>query len=582
MRRKASLASRLQCVLLMLVVARTAASAGIVYVDANAPGANNGTSWEDAYVFLQDALAEAEIAEKPVEIRVAQGIYKPDRGTGITPGDREATFRLINGVTLTGGYASVDEVDSNVRDVELYKTILSGDLSGNNIVVNHPQDFSDNPTYNDNSFNIVTSSENGPDAIIDGFIISYGNGRGSGITITSGGPTILNCTFKYNNGIAIWIWFGTDQLLLENCEFIDNSNSAIFSRESDIRLNRCSFIGNQADSGGGVWSWGDAVLTNCIFRDNSASDKGGALAHNGGVLELIDCGFVNNSVSWSLNSMDDSDGGALWAGTSEKVVIKNCIFNKNSASFGGAIRSYGNQQIDNCVFTGNLAEYGGALFGFPDSTIMNCIFSGNRALEGGALCTSGLGPNLINCTLADNWAQNSKAIGLHSSGRGVYSVVMTITNCIFWNGFDEIHLNGDKLSNITITYTNIQGGWPSWPWQEIIYSDPCFVEHGYWIHANNPDVIVEPNDPNAVWVDGDYHLKSQAGRLNLDNESWVIDDVTSPCIDAGDPNSPIAFESFPNGGIINMGAYGGTAEASMSSLTEGDNKSTNSNNNSDN
>jgi hypothetical protein len=44
----------------------------------------------------------------------------------------------------------------------------------------------------------------------------------------------------------------------------------------------------------------------------------------------------------------------------------------------------------------------------------------------------------------------------------------------------------------------------------------------------------------------------------------VVDDVTSPCIDAGDPICPIGYESFPNGGIINIGAYGGTPEASKS------------------
>jgi hypothetical protein len=42
----------------------------------------------------------------------------------------------------------------------------------------------------------------------------------------------------------------------------------------------------------------------------------------------------------------------------------------------------------------------------------------------------------------------------------------------------------------------------------------------------------------------------------------VIDSNTSPYIDAGDPNSPIGLEPFPNGGRINMGAYGGTSEAS--------------------
>jgi len=47
-------------------------------VDANAPGADNGTNWESAYNFLQDALADANSSEKPIEIRVAQGAYTPD------------------------------------------------------------------------------------------------------------------------------------------------------------------------------------------------------------------------------------------------------------------------------------------------------------------------------------------------------------------------------------------------------------------------------------------------------------------------------------------------------------------------
>ena len=95
--------------------------------------------------------------------------------------------------------------------------------------------------------------------------------------------------------------------------------------------------------------------------------------------------------------------------------------------------------------------------------------------------------------------------------------------------------------------------------------DPYFAVPGYWADVNDLSIVVEPNDPNAVWIKGDYHLKSQTGRWDPNSGSWVIDNITSPCIDAGDPNSPVAFEPNPNGGIINMGAYGGTAEASKSS-----------------
>jgi hypothetical protein len=118
-----------------------------------------------------------------------------------------------------------------------------------------------------------------------------------------------------------------------------------------------------------------------------------------------------------------------------------------------------------------------------------------------------------------------------------------------------------------ITYTNVVGGPASIDdpcnlaaWQEGNTSaDPCFANPGSW---DDNGTTGDPNDD--TWVDGDYHLKSQAGRWDPSTEDWIVDDVTSPCIDAGDPNSPTGEEPFPNGGRVNMGAYGGTAEAGKS------------------
>ncbi len=111
----------------------------------------------------------------------------------------------------------------------------------------------------------------------------------------------------------------------------------------------------------------------------------------------------------------------------------------------------------------------------------------------------------------------------------------TLTNCILW-GDSPAEIYGDTP---TVTYSDVGGGWPG---LGNIDADPCFVD------ANN----------------GDYHLKSQAGRWDSNSESWVSDDLTSPCIDAGNPGCPEANEPAPNGNRINMGAYGGTAEASKS------------------
>lgn len=47
-------------------------------------------------------------------------------------------------------------------------------------------------------------------------------------------------------------------------------------------------------------------------------------------------------------------------------------------------------------------------------------------------------------------------------------------------------------------------------------------------------------------------------------QSWIQDDVTSPCIDAGDPNSDWSAELSHHGERINLGVYGGTSHASKS------------------
>ncbi|MCX5638088.1 MAG: hypothetical protein NTX52_10420, partial [Planctomycetota bacterium] len=64
----------------------------------------------------------------------------------------------------------------------------------------------------------------------------------------------------------------------------------------------------------------------------------------------------------------------------------------------------------------------------------------------------------------------------------------------------------------------------------------------------------------------DYHLLSQRGRYWPRPDVWVLDKVTSPCVDGGDPNDDPADEPMPNGGRIDMGAFGGTPFASMSEI----------------
>jgi len=578
------------------------ATGKIVFVDADAAGNNDGSSWSDAYNYIQDALADANSAEKPVEIRVAQGIYKPDQGTNQTPGDREATFQLINGVILKGGFAGLGESDPNAREISLYETILSGDLHGNDVDVNDPSELENESTRAENSYHVVTGSGYDETAVLDGFLITGGNTpagylqrNGGGIYNESGSPTVLNCTF-----ISNFAYYGAGMYnnhsspTLANCTFRSNLASVHGgglhnSDDSYPKLSNCTFTANLAlnGSGGGIFNSGNLTLDNCSFIGNSANNSGGGIkALWRGSIMLSNCTFIGNAAgvygggysdhkdcsSILMNcTFDDNSaeyGGAIYS-SSKNLVSVGCTFRQNWASEGGAIYNdrinliiercnfsrnwainggailnlgpYSSSTMNCCIFSGNSADYGGAIENWVtyNTILTNCMFSGNSAnLQGGALYNHESRPTLTNCTFAGNSAQDGNALACEPRFRSIVELI----NCILWDGGDEVWNNDG--SRITINYSNIQGGWPG---EGNIDADPLFV------------------DPN----NGDYHLLSERGRYWPEHDVWVLDKVTSPCIDSGDPNSDYSNEPMPNGGRINMGAYGGTAYASMREATIG-------------
>jgi hypothetical protein len=162
---------------------------------------------------------------------------------------------------------------------------------------------------------------------------------------------------------------------------------------------------------------------------------------------------------------------------------------------------------------------------------------------------------LINCTIADNYA--------HWSGAALMLVDsdVTVRNSILWNGATVSEILAVGTSDPDVQYCGVRGWWPDWG---NIHQDPLFARHGYWASALDPNVVLGPEDPEAVRVSGDYHVLSQAGRWDPETWSWTLDEVSSPCIDAGLRESPVRSEPMPNGGRINMGAYGGTVRASKS------------------
>jgi len=130
----------------------------------------------------------------------------------------------------------------------------------------------------------------------------------------------------------------------------------------------------------------------------------------------------------------------------------------------------------------------------------------------------------------------------------------TVTNSIIWGNTSpkgrEISVE-DAASTLTIAYNDVAGG------QAGIY-----VESGCTLDWGEGNIDADPcfADP----ANDDYHLKSEAGRWDPTTQAWGQDDVTSSCIDAGDPDSDWRAELWPHGIRTNMGAYGGTLQASRS------------------
>jgi predicted outer membrane repeat protein len=341
--------------LLGLWVLALPAQGRVICVDASAAGDDNGSSWIHAYRYVQDALAAAESGD---EIRIAEGTYTPDRGGGNTPGDREAMIQLEDGVSIYGGYPAGGG-DPNTRDPNMYETIFSGDLNGN-----------DEPNFvnnSENSYHVTCGAGCGPTAVLDGVTITGGNANGENtlenpkhvgggmlnyswktLGNTENSPTLINCTFKENSARM-----GGGML-----NFGDVAGGY---GESSPTLMNCTFVNNRGiddvdnpygSSGGAICGFGDSppTLTNCTFINNTATSitgdtgSGGAISGTG---DITGCSFIGNTATGPQSS-----GGAIWA-AALGYTIADSIFIGNSAGLrAGAISGGGT--LDNCSFIGNI------------------------------------------------------------------------------------------------------------------------------------------------------------------------------------------------------------------------------------
>jgi predicted outer membrane repeat protein len=259
----------------------SSSEASVTYVNAAATGANDGTSWANAYTSLQSALTAAVSAD---EIWVVAGIYRPTSTTA-----RGISFALKNGVGVYGGFVGTETVREQ-RNPAANVTTLSGDIGT-------PADSSDNSYHVVTADSTVTAS-----AVLDGFTITGGNAngatpddRGAGLLGSSASPTVAHCVFTGNTASSRGGAFRVD------------GGSASFQD--------CTFTGNSAGLAGGAVSAGAVTslkLTRCLIRSNTASDgtRGGGIdaTNNVAVVDSLVAQNSNNGVVFF-------DGGNILADT---------------------------------------------------------------------------------------------------------------------------------------------------------------------------------------------------------------------------------------------------------------------------
>ncbi len=314
----------------------------ILRVDRNAPltiWTPDGTSWTRAFPNLHDGLAAAQPGDT---IRVADGIYVPDDGSGVTAGDRAASFAVPDNVTVLCGYAGYGASNPDARDVDTYPTILSGDLKSDDLwgILN----------TSENSYHVVSSSGAGT---LDGAIVTAGNADGSGD---------------------------------------DGCGGGVFLKASSLRINACKIRGNKADFGAGVACLeGIApVLINTEITGNWAWIFGGCLYNDDANIELTNCLITGNTAGSA-----DILGGDAILNAMGSLDITNCTITDNRPGHGApangrAIVSlvWGPGFVDTISIKNSIVRNGGSEVWCTEPGIVTLYYNN---LEGGKGSFSGVG-----------------------------------------------------------------------------------------------------------------------------------------------------------------------------------------------
>lgn len=480
----------------------------IIYVRKSASGLNNGTSWQNAFTDLQQAISAAQAND---QIWVAAGVYLPT-----TLFDSSISFTLKNDVAIYGGFLG-NETMLNQRNWAQNITILSGDLRSDDLSNSDKIVTDVSNIRGTNSSQIIVTTGLTTTALLDGFTITAGGGtniyNGAGMHNTNSSPTIVNSTFIGNKGSRGGAMYNVTQSSprLINVVFSHNNaqyGGAMYSvQNSSPVLTDVVFLGNTAGQSGAMYNTenSDAVLTRVIFTKNSSGSMGGAMINT-----------------------DFSD-----------IVLTDGLFFENSsgASGGAVVNSRSLPIFTNVTFAGNSADKsGGAIYNEIRSDLIftNVLFSSNSALNRGGAMINILNssPTFINTTFSGNTASEG---GVLSNDRNSSP---KIYNSIMWGNSSSIYNDETTAPSIPeISFSLIENCNPAGIW-----NDSCGVGNNNLVDAD-PRFVNPISFTQAPTTTGDFRLP-----------------IGSPALDAGNSSLNETFYDLEQhvrhmGSAIDLGAY---------------------------
>lgn len=452
----------------------------VLYVDDSAAGSGDGSSWVNAFTDLQLALSQAVCGD---EIHIGAGTYRPTATT-----DRTVSFELKDGVSLLGGYAGIGAGDPDARDIVLFQTVLSGDIGADGVNADNSYHVI---VSNNVSSMTVLEGVTITGGYADG---DRNDSYGGGIYDLGSSLTLTNCTFSgnaangsgdFDSGNGGGMYNRSSSPSLTNCIF--SGNTANCSGQggygggmcneyySSPTLVACTFSENTASGsglGGGMYNDSSCspTLADCTFSENTASGSGGGMYNsNSSSPGLTNCVFSGNTAI--APSGYGGFGGGMYDGNSSSPELTNCVFSGNVASSGGSFGGYGggmynsnssSPTLTNCTFSVNVASgsgsfsgRGGGMFNLGTTsalTLTDCTFYGNIARSIGETSDSdqmrGYGGGiysqycsfliLTDCTFSGNVASGSGiasgyggAAYIDSTGILYNSALPVLTNCTF-------------------------------------------------------------------------------------------------------------------------------------------------------